>query len=74
MQLIEHPIGTALGFMMFKEALFRYLLRLPLSAGNFIRSNLNSIRPLAGRGVCGALKFGMVAQHHINLEGRGFGP
>jgi hypothetical protein len=75
-QLVEHPIGTALGFILFKEALFRHLLRLPLSSQNISPSNPNSSGPLAPRGVLGALKIGLVAGEtstsgfpHLHLEG-----
>jgi hypothetical protein len=75
-ELIEHTIGTALGFIFFKEALFRHLLRLPLSSETVAHSCRISGGLLVTRGVFGELKIGTVAVEssasgfpHLHLEG-----
>ena len=75
-QLIDHPIGLSLGFMFFKDALFRHLLRLPLTS-QLTLTRLNGPHDSsAPRGILGALKIGTVAVEssasglpHLHLEG-----
>jgi hypothetical protein len=69
-QLIEHTIGFSLGFIFFKEALFRHMFRLPLP------SKSSPAGSTSHRGILGLLKVGTVAVEssagglpHLHLEG-----
>jgi hypothetical protein len=75
-QLIEHTIGFSLGFMLFKESLFRYMFRLPLAPKSFAFGKVLPEQSHPRRGVLGELKVGTVAVEssasglpHLHLEG-----
>jgi hypothetical protein len=74
-QLIDHPIGSSLGFILFRDALFRCMLRLPLFS-----MRAGPPRATASgshlRGIAGDLKVGLVSVEnsasgaiHLHLEG-----